>query len=88
MSDTLYSARFSGPTLIERNKAQTVSVTVARDGSAPTISSATFTLYDSGGTKVIDATAATIAAGVVTMPVTSPLAPAASDTVGFSVTID
>jgi len=36
----------------------------------------------------INPIAGTIAAGVVTMPVTSPLAPAASDTVGFSVTID
>ena len=71
MSDTLYSARFSGPTLIERNKAQTVSVTIARDGGNPTISSATFTLYDSAGNKVIDATTATIASGTVSGSVAS-----------------
>jgi hypothetical protein len=63
MTATLYSARFSGPTLIERDKAQTVTVSIERDGSDPTISSATFTLYDPGGNKVIDGTVATISGG-------------------------
>jgi hypothetical protein len=63
MTATLYSARFLGPTLIERDKAQTITVALERDGSDPTISSATFTLYDPGGTKVIDGTAATISGG-------------------------
>ena len=49
MTATLYSARFNGPTLIERDKAQTITVAIERDGSDPTISSATVTLYDPGG---------------------------------------
>jgi len=65
MTDTLYSARFSGPTLIERDKAQTVSVTIERDGSDATITAATFTLYDVGGNILIDGTAATISGGTL-----------------------
>jgi len=65
MTATLYSARFSGPTLIERDKAQTITVDIERSGSDPTISSATFTLYDPGGTKVIDGTAASISGGEI-----------------------
>ena len=65
MSATLYSARFNGPTLIERDKAQTVSVTIERSGAAPTISSATFTLYDPGGNTVIDGTVASISGGEI-----------------------
>tara|TARA_R110002073_G_scaffold110569_6_gene246873 strand:- start:9875 stop:10606 length:732 start_codon:yes stop_codon:yes gene_type:complete len=65
MTATLYSARFNGPTLIERDKAQTITVDLERGGSDPTISSATFTLYDSGGSKVIDGTVATISGGEI-----------------------
>jgi hypothetical protein len=65
MTATLYSARFSGPTLIERDKAQTVSVNIERSGSAPTITAATFTLYDPGGNAVIDGAAAAISGGEI-----------------------
>lgn len=65
MTATLYSARFNGPTLIERDKAQTITVDLERGGSDPTITSATFTLYDSGGSKVIDGTVATISGGEI-----------------------
>ena len=65
MPNSNWSARFSGPAMIERNKAQTVEVAIEKDGAAPTITAATFTLYDSTGTKVKDAIAATIAGGTV-----------------------
>ena len=65
MPNSNWSARFSGPAMIERNKAQTVEVSLEKDGAAATITSATFTLYDSTGAKVKDAVSATVAAGTV-----------------------
>jgi hypothetical protein len=62
--------------MIERNKAQDVSVTIEKDGSEASPTSATFTLYQADGTKVIDETAATISGGTVTGSV------AAADTDG------
>ena len=66
MSETLWSARWAGPTMIERGKDQTVSVKIEKDGSAAAIASATFTLYQADGTVVVDATTATIASGKIT----------------------
>ncbi len=76
MSDTLYSARFRGPTLIEQNKSQTVSVALEKGGSAPTVASAKFYLYDSGGNLIIDGQTATESGGTVSGTV------AAGDTSG------
>ena len=59
MSETLYSARWSGPTFIERNKDQTVSVKIELNGSAVTITSGTFTLYKPNGETLVDAVAGT-----------------------------
>jgi hypothetical protein len=66
MSDTLYSARFQGPTLIERGKDQTVSVAIEINGGAATITSGVFTLYKPGGLVLVDGVAGTVAAGVFT----------------------
>lgn len=63
--EVLYSANWSGPTLIERDSVQTVSTSIERDATAPTITSATFTLITPDGTSVIDGQTATVAAGVV-----------------------
>lgn len=60
MSETIYSARWFGPTLIERGKDQTISVSIEREGSAPTISSGTLTLYRPGGSVLVDAVAGTV----------------------------
>ncbi len=65
MAETLWSARFTGPAMIERNKDQSVSVSIEKDGSAASVASATFTLYDPDGFKVKDAVAATVAGGTV-----------------------
>jgi len=62
---TRYSARFEGVSLLERGKAQTVSVSIERSGSAPTITSATFSLMNPAGEALIDAQTATVAGGVV-----------------------
>lgn len=78
MSDTLYSARFRGPTLIEHNKSQTVSLAIEEGGSASTLASGTFYLYDSSGSVIVDAQVATVAAGTITGTV------AAADTNGKS----
>jgi len=71
MSDTLYSARFRGPTLIEHNKSQTVSLDIEQAGSSPTLTSGTFYLYDAGGSAIVDAQAATIAGGTISGTVAS-----------------
>ena len=76
MSDTLYSARFRGPTLIEINKAQTVSLDVEKDGSAASITSGTFYVYDKGGNVIINAQVASVSSGTISGTI------AASDTSG------
>ena len=69
-AETVYSARWSGPSIIERNKAQTIAVAIERDGQAPTIASATFTLYKPDGTALsgYDAAVATVSGGTITSP--------------------
>ena len=66
MTDTLWSARFTGPTMIEKDKVQTVDVAIEKDGAAAVISSATFTVYEPNGSKLIDAATATVDGGTVT----------------------
>jgi hypothetical protein len=66
MSDTVYSARWAGPTFIERGKDQTVSVAIERSGAAVTLTSGTMTIYRPGGDAMVDAVAGTVAAGVFT----------------------
>lgn len=78
MPDTLWSARFTGPAMIERNKSQEVSVTVERSGAAASVTSATFTLYDPQGTKIKDAVACTTSGGTATGTI------AAGDTDGLA----
>ena len=76
MAETLWSARWLGPTMVERNKAQTVAVSIENDGSAASVTSATFTVYEPDGSKAIDAAAASVSGGTVTGTV------AAADTDG------
>jgi hypothetical protein len=66
MSDTLYSARWSGPTFIERNKDQTISVAIERSGAAVTLASGTLTVYRPNGELLVDEIAGTVAAGTFT----------------------
>ena len=68
---TRYSARFEGVTLIERDAANVISVSIERANAAPTIASATFSLIDPNGTAVIDAQSASVAGGVVSYTVGS-----------------
>jgi len=66
MSETLWSARFSGPSMIEQGKDQTVSVSIEKDGAAASVTSATFSLYTPEGIAVVNAEAATVAGGTIT----------------------
>ena len=66
MSNTLYSARFQGPTLIERGKDQTVSVDIEINGAPVTLTSGAMTVYKPGGATLIDGVAGTVAGGVFT----------------------
>lgn len=67
-----YAFRFgAGPALVVKGVATTVEVDVERDGAAPTISSATYTLVDAGGATVVATTAATVAGGNVSYEVSA-----------------
>jgi len=63
--ETLYSARWSGPTLIEQGETQDVSLAIERSGSATSLTSGTFTLYSPAGEALISAQTATISGGTV-----------------------
>ena len=67
MSDAVYSARWKGPTLIEKGKAQTVSLTIEKANAAPSISAATCTIYKPTGETLKDAATATISSGTVSL---------------------
>ena len=66
MSGTVYSARWAGPTFIERNKDQQIAVSIERDGAAVTLLSGALTIYRPGGDVLVDAVAGTVAAGTFT----------------------
>lgn len=66
MSDSLYSVRFSGPSMIEQGKDQDVIVNLEKDGDAVHPSSATFTVYRPEGTKIVDDISATVMGGKIT----------------------
>ena len=68
MPQRIYSARWSGPTLIEQGKAESLSIDIERDGTAAPLASGTLTIYNPAGTKIMDAVAGTVAAGVFTFP--------------------
>jgi hypothetical protein len=69
--ETLYSARWDGVTLIERGANQTVAVAIERDGSAASLTSATFSLYGPSGEAVLSVVVATVAAGTVSYTIPS-----------------
>lgn len=76
MPRTRYSFRYpNGPTEIERGVDSEAFVNVQHNGSAATITAATYSLYDDGGTAIVDAQAATVSGGDVTYTI-----PAASTT--------
>ena len=70
-STTPYSVRWRGPVLLPVGRAWGVSVAVETAGVSPTISSATFTLYDQGGVERIDAATATVSGGTISYTVPS-----------------
>ena len=76
MSDTLWNARFFGPTMIERGKAQDVFLSIERSGYPASVSSATYSLYNQDGATIKDAVACTVDGGSVTATI------GASDTAG------
>ena len=77
---TPYSARWTGPVLIPKNQDTTVSVSVEHSASAPTVSAVKFSLYDAGGTVLVDAAAASAAAGALSYTVAA--ATTASEALG------
>jgi hypothetical protein len=68
---TLYSARLIGPEILEAGTANTVACPLYRDGALVAPSSGTLTVWNTSGTKVLDAVAATITASVATVAISS-----------------
>tara|TARA_Y100000593_G_scaffold2827_1_gene5684 strand:+ start:6704 stop:7441 length:738 start_codon:yes stop_codon:yes gene_type:complete len=68
-TETNYSARWASVTLIPKDRDHVVEMSLERNGAAPTVTAVTFTLFDTGGTKLIDAAAATETAGKLTYTV-------------------
>lgn len=89
MSETVYSARWLGPTFIERNKDQQIAVAIERSGSAVTLTSGTLTVYKPGGEVLVDEVAGTVAGGTFTSA-TIAAATTASETLdkGYLVKVD
>ena len=63
-----YSARFTLPDLIERGVAGTLRCPMYRAGSLVAPSSGTVSVFDGGGTAVVDAASITITSSVATYP--------------------
>lgn len=63
-ADTLYSARFIGPELIERDRANLLKAPIYRSGALVAPASGTVSIYDSGGSAIVDAAAVTVSASV------------------------
>lgn len=72
-SDTLYSARFELPDLIERGKNNALKCRVYRAGALVAPSSGTVSIYDTSTTAVVSAAAVTVSASVATYTLSSAL---------------
>jgi hypothetical protein len=77
-AETLYSFRTKAPDVLQRGRAQTVSMPAYRDGAlvAPTEVGSTFSLYDEGGTAIVDAQAVTVTGDVATYTISDVELPA------------
>ena len=63
-ADTLYTARYSGPELLERSRDNLVKSPIYRDGALASPTSGTITIYDSSNVKVVDGAAITVSGSV------------------------
>ncbi len=62
---TPYSARWTGPVLIQQGETTTVSVDIEHNGSAPTVTAVVFSLFDSSGNTLLDAVTASESGGTL-----------------------
>ena len=69
-TDTLYSARFLSPTLIERGRDNLVKAAVYRSGALAAPSSGTVTVYESG-TAIVDGAAVTVSGSIAQYTITA-----------------
>ena len=63
---TIYSARWEGPSILEKNAANVITLDVEHSGSAASLTSGVLYLFDQGGTAIVDGVAGTVAAGKFT----------------------
>jgi hypothetical protein len=63
---TIYSARWEGPSILEKNAANVITLDVEHSGSAASLTSGVLYLYDQGGTAIVDGVAGTVGSGTFT----------------------
>lgn len=83
-AETLYTARTAYPNLIERARAQVVTLPLYRDGAlfAPTQASSTYSLYKPDGTAVVSAAAVTVSGSVAQYAIPAATLPASLEPLG------
>lgn len=87
-STTPYSVRWRGPVLIPAGRAWGVAVAVETAGVSPTISAATFTLYDQGGVARIDAASASVSGGTISYTIPADTCTSADHGQGWLVKVE
>jgi hypothetical protein len=75
-AETLYTARIAYPDMLERARAQTVSLEIYRSGALVAPGSGTFSLYDPAGTALVSAAAVTVTSSIATYPLLAASIPA------------
>lgn len=84
-SETLYTARFNGPEILESGRINTITASIYRDGSLATLtqSGSTITIWDANNVKVVDAAAVTVTANVASYAVSAAVAVSTSISDGW-----
>ena len=76
VTETLYTARFELPELIERARAQTLQARVYRSGALAAPSSGTVTIYKADGSALVSAAAVVVASSIATYALAAATIPA------------
>lgn len=76
VTETLYTARFELPELIERARAQVLQCRVYRSGALVAPSSGTVTIYKADNSKLVDAAAVTVSGSIATYTIAAATIPA------------
>lgn len=70
-AETIYTARIAYPDYLVRNRTQTTSLEIYRDGALVEPSAGTFALYSPSGEEIVSASAVTVASSIATYAINS-----------------